>query len=387
MPHATAPARALTVFFSAITLSAAAFGGVYNDVVVFGDSLSDTGTSLFYTNAIPIVTPRPTPPTYANGRWTNGATVQYNNLNLAPSAANSIWHWSMADAVGATRAQNQYTGVPNRNNYAAGAAVTGGGQQSILGFTTSDNIGYQVNTSFLGSAPTMSSTTLYSIMGGGNDIRDAVRSGAANDAPTARAVGVSAATNIAGYITSLATRAQAQNVRITVVWPNVVPMQAIPDFANAYGGNLAWRQVADLASTSFRDEWTAQITALSAAFPNNLDLKGVNFWQFFTDLATNPGGLNMADPILAFNNFGGIGFNPQRNAAIPNGANPDTYAFWDQVHPTASIQALMGAYAATQIPAPATSIPFILILTACNRRRTQRALCASKGRTVLRTEC
>lgn len=359
----------------ALASSASLATAQWSSMVVFGDSLSDTGSSLHYTSNIPLVTTRPTGPSYATGRWTNGSNINYPGMQLATSQYNTIWHWELADRLGIARAQNVNTGTPNRNNYAAGAATTGAGRQSILGFTTSDNIGYQVNTMFLGANPTMSSSTLYTIMGGGNDIRDAVRGGTANSQATSAAAGRAAASNITTYITTLATRAQQQNVRISVAWPNAVPMQLIPDFADAYGGSAAWRTNADIASAAFRDQWASDIATLRTTFANNLDIYGVDLWSLFTGLnnGTIPGfeTFNRADPILDFNNFSGIGFSPSRNttARVPAGANPDTYLFWDRVHPTARIQAYMGEYMSTIVPLPGVVVTFAVSGLFASRRR------------------
>lgn len=379
----------------------------WTDMTVFGDSLSDTGSSLKYTtnisNALSVLgqtafDPRPQAPYYNPGRWTNGAGVNYSQLNLAPSAFNKIWHWELADRLGISRAIG-VNSIATGTNYACGGATTINTRDTITvptppglppgpTFPTVDNIGYQVNTMFGVTTATLSSKTLYAIWGGGNDIRNAILPGvlggvleppAVTTGPQATALGTAASANIRASINALATRAAATNVKISVVWPNVVPMQLIPDFANAYGGTAIQRGLALAASTAFRTAWAADIAALTAAFPNNLEIFGLDYYGFFIDInngalfPTNPALFNRTDPILNFNGFINPTFAPERNAltTVPAGASPDSYIFWDRVHPTARIHALMGEYARDRIPAPGT-VAF-LALGSCFAMRRRRA--------------
>jgi outer membrane lipase/esterase len=347
----------------------------FDKLIVFGDSLSDTGASLFYTKALGL--DRPIAPKYANGRWTNGTDVDYAALKLKASTSNSIWHWTLADKFGVDHAESFQAGTGNKLNFAAGGAVTGDGQQKQLGSPVSDNLGYQVKTEYLGNTPTFSDTTLYAIFGGGNDIRDAVRKNTTGDA--VKAVGKAAADNIADLIGRIAVVAKAKDKKVSVVWPDVVPMQLIPDFADAYGGKASWRDAAKDASEAFKAEWATKITALRTD-NTNLTLYDADLYQYF--LALNNGGIpgllgiNTTDPILKFNGFGSLVFNPARNSTtvVPENADPDKFLFWDQVHPTQFGQALIGEFVAKSIPEPTVCAVLMVALvplarTAARARR------------------
>lgn len=369
------------------TLSSLCLAGPFSQVVVFGDSLSDTGSTLAYTSTLNaasfgLVARRPVGPRYATGRWSNGVGVNYAANDLANSSQTLVWHERLADQLGAQRAISvNATGTPaNRNNFACGAATSGAGRVTqtvpLVGtFPLVDNMGHQVNTLFGAGSATMRSDTLYSFWGGANDIRNAIIDGVATTPQQAAAVGATASNNIRAYITSLATRAQQQNVQINVAWPNVVPLQFVPDFADAYGGTAASRTLAEAASLSFRTTWQADISSLQAAFPANLTIYPVDIYTWLTDVVQGgvlPQGTNVTDPILDFNGFSGIGFSPTRNttARVPSGANPDNYVFWDRIHPTAWMHERIGDYMATVIPAP--SVVGLLAcgtLLAARRRR------------------
>lgn len=368
------------------TLSSFCLAGPWSQMVVFGDSLSDTGSTLAYTTTLNaqtfgLVARRPIGPRYATGRWTNGNGVNYATLDIANSSSSLVWHERLADQLGATRAISvNATGTPaNRNNFACGAALSTGGQvtQSVPfvgNLPLIDNMGHQVTTLFGAGTATMRNDTLYSFWGGANDIRDAVNSGTVTTAQQAAAAGAAASGNIRSYIASLATRAQQQNVNISVAWPNVVPLQLVPDFADAYGGTAARRSLAEAGSLGFRDAWQADIAALQSAFPTSLTIYPVDIYTWLSGVVQGgvlPQGTNVTDPILDFGAFSGLGFNPTRNttARVPSGANPDNYVFWDRLHPTAWMHERIGDYMATVIPAPAGVFAFAAGALFASRRR------------------
>ncbi len=79
---------------------------------------------------------------------------------------------------------------------------------------------------------------------------------------------------------------------------------------------------------------------------------------------------NPATPILDFNGFNDVYFNPRKNENVGQGADPDLFMFWDKVHPTAKIHQLIGekAYALVWVPEPASIWLVITLSAACRRR-------------------
>src|SRR5205807_1785836 len=92
---------------------------LFNQFVIFGDSLSDTGNVLnrsfgFY----------PVAPNYSNGRFTNGT-------DTIPKTQNpyiGVWHEQLAGLLGVPVATRSLSGG---TNYAFGGAETGQGTQTI----------------------------------------------------------------------------------------------------------------------------------------------------------------------------------------------------------------------------------------------------------------
>ncbi|CAN5911210.1 hypothetical protein BH23PLA1_BH23PLA1_18560 [soil metagenome] len=143
--------RLLRSLATAALLIAAVTSPVRSELVVFGDSLSDTGNLFFATcgsdnPAGPFGPngPFPTPP-YFQGRHSNGPVfVEY-----------------LAEALGASAAP----GTTGGTNFAFGFAETGVG----LSTQGSPNVGAQIDM-FFGSGRTFSGSELVVLYAGANDI-------------------------------------------------------------------------------------------------------------------------------------------------------------------------------------------------------------------------
>lgn len=348
--------RHMTVSF-ALMLSAASGAATYNRIVVFGDSLSDTGNVLERTTAFRNrVTPRPAAPWYAEARWTNNS-ANSRAMGLTPSSAdyNGVWHEHLARIKGIPAATNSLGGGVTGRNYAYGGAVTGDG---LFGNDTVfqtvqlnlKNMGEQIR-EYRASplAPNQLENTLFVFWGGGNDIRDAGRAWR----PTREGITQAAeraVTNVQGHITTL-----LRDIHPTggygVLWLTVPPMGMIPDFARATDQT---KSALNSASALFSDMQASAVRGFQRDYPA-LDIMRLDVYDLFQDLVAGrldwrP--LDAANNIVQANSFSTMGFDVKRNNKVPKRANPDDYVFWDQVHPTSRVHALIGEYAARVVPAP-----------------------------------
>lgn len=221
-----AVAGAVIAVFAVPTRGQVGKGPKFDKIVVFGDSLSDTGNVLHTTKAAWVAADRPIAPWYDNGRWTNGSPLNgAKELKLADTKHQGVWHEVLAKClkIEAKHQTNAKNSLDGGTNYSYGGAVTAGGGDSYT-----KNIGYQVNTEFLGSKPAFSGTTLYTIWGGGNDLRNA-----AKDKKDLQQAAIDAVANLEVLVEVLAKESAKTKTNITVLWPNVPPMHKIPDFAGA----------------------------------------------------------------------------------------------------------------------------------------------------------
>jgi thermolabile hemolysin len=126
-------ALALVTFMTALTLSTQQFEPI-NQLVVFGDSLSDTGMVFRATNGL-----YPSDPPYFQGRYSNGR----------------VWIEYLADRLGLSASQI--------NNYACGGATSGSYSNGLIPGLLS-----QVQ-SFTQTHSSVNSTSLYVLWAGAND--------------------------------------------------------------------------------------------------------------------------------------------------------------------------------------------------------------------------
>ena len=261
----------------------------FSNLVVFGDSLSDTGNVFNATEGL-----IPPSPPYADGRFSNGDL-------LVDAVAKSL---ELPDIQPFLR---------GGSNYAFGGAQTGEGTSEfdLLGDLpeTFDipNIGQQVDLYL--SAQTPNETDLFYIYGGGNDFIDPLLRGEA--LPTPKAV----VSNITTQISELA-EAGAQ----AFVVPNLPLLGNIP----AVNGQPEAAAILNNATEEFNQLLDTELDAVAEELDVTIVEPDVN--TISTEIQNNPadfGLTNANDAVLDLTNLSLTG-------------NPEEFFFWDDIHPTAT---------------------------------------------------
>lgn len=322
--------------FLGISLSPAR-ANVISELVVFGDSLSDTGNLFDATGG---VFPPPLSG-YDNGRFSNGP----------------IWIEALADRLGiAVPIPNRFVGT----NYAWGGAETGFG----LSFQNTPNIGEQINAFLAGNTPM--SDQLLVIWGGSNDFNNAV-----GPLPNPSDL----VDNIAFHITTLANN----GIDLQFLIPNLPPLgQTVR--AQLLGQNVDpfIPIVLDLLSAQFNSLLATQLEVLKIDLGVTiieLDVFGLVQEIILDPLAfdfTNiteharlpnmPSILNVGIPCMPTQDCPRI---------VPN---PDEYVYFDDVHPTTAFHQILGARAFAAVPEPATIMLMGLGLASVGFARRKRRL-------------
>ncbi|HEY0757780.1 MAG TPA: Ig-like domain repeat protein [Acidisarcina sp.] len=285
---------------------AAAQGSPFTSIVIFGDSLSDTG-NVAHVTASDFAVRYPGPSfNYSDGRFTDGS-----DTSPAAKAYFGVWHEQLAKAFfGLTPTKNSLDGG---QNYAFGDATTQDGTTTVsytpaglpTVMITIDNMGQQV-TNYLASN-TVDPKALYVLWGGGDDLFNDPSQGNLVAAPA----------RIAALVTRLA---QAGAVNILV--PNLPPLGLTPAYSGL-GPTVAAQYNA--ASALF----DAQLKTDLAAAQANLTAGGVNIRLYQLDIFT------LFESVAASPATYGL-TNTSAMAQGTSSINPDTYLFWDDVHPTTS---------------------------------------------------
>jgi outer membrane lipase/esterase len=302
------PLVAVTAF-SLTALPASA--SIYDSLVVFGDSLSDNGNnaSVIGSNAGQTITGNTYVPSqpYGSGAYSNGP----------------VWASDAAAKLGVPLQPS----LPGGTDYAFGGATTG---PAGSGFPYS--LLTQAN-QYL-STHTASATALYVIAGGGNDARAALGQIAACAGlcagPTVATTATQYATNVGAIVDAL----QASGAKHIVVW-NTPNLGLAPAVAAAGATGLG---------TFLAGSMNAALAARLLGEP------GVTTFDIFglgTSIALNPGA------------YGFTNVTDACGAII--GANCNTYAYWDGIHPTAAAhEVIADAFLAVAVPEPSTWVLMFL---------------------------
>lgn len=299
--------------------SGAAWALPYSSMVVFGDSLADSGNNalLFGGAQTPVPLAGPEIPTYpyASGRYSNGP----------------VWTEYLADRLGLAATPSLAGG----SNFAFGGARTGSagpGQTPGL----SDQLGMFMQ----GTQGVASASALYVIEGGGNDARDVMAAVLMGMDPTAL---------IAAYVSNVSHMIgtlHAAGAEHFLVW-NTPNIGLIP-FIRSLG------PVAAGAGSYYSGLMNAALAeALALLSPDVTD------------------GLHLFDAYGALNRIaaapGAYGFNNVTDACgATQGCFDDPtvaggYLFWDGIHPTTAAHAEMARQSLALLPEPGS---ILLVLMA-----------------------
>jgi outer membrane lipase/esterase len=312
--------------FSLAPLPASA--AIYDQLVVFGDSLSDSGNNTIAIGSNPgqVVTGNTYVPsqTYASGVYSNGP----------------VWATDAAAKLGVPLAPSLAGGT----NYAYGGATTGpAGNGFPFSLLTQAN-------QYL-AANTVSANALYVIAGGGNDARAALNTiaGCAGVClgPTVAQTALQYAANVGAIVDAL----QAGGAQHIIVWntPNLGLAPAV-----AAGG-------ASGLGTFLADSMNQ---ALNAQLAGETGVTMFDIFGLGTSIALDPGA------------YGFTNVTDACGAVI--GANCATYAYWDGIHPTAAAhEVIADAFVVAAVPETSTWIMmiagFAFVGFAAYRRRRQPA--------------
>jgi outer membrane lipase/esterase len=272
-------------------LTVAAVGGIasaasaqsYSRLVVFGDSLSDNGNLFAATGGA-----SPTSPPYFQGRFSNGPVfTELLGFNVGRSAAGASVTGSINYAYGGARTDS--------------SAFPPGMRNQLLAYT--------------GGGGTFRSTDLVSILGGANNIFQGLPAAGASPNPTGAITPVvnAAAADMTFLVNSIAAAGAG-----TILVGNIPSLGNAPQFRGTAAAPLA-----EFAGTSFNSALLSGLMTTAAARPGtNIIL--FDIFKVGAALTANPSAFGLTNVTDAC-------FNGVTVCATPN-----TYLFWDGVHPTAA---------------------------------------------------
>ena len=338
MPSRIRALRVGVLCAALLTPAIAVAGPSFDNVFVFGDSLSDTGNLAEIQAVMQNKTAGPganfpNPPFFHDSITNGPVAVELLAEHFGTRADPSLFATGFADV-------KQLGLTPGTNFAVAGATSTNRGQgidlpQQIGAFTA--HVG--------GHADPKS---LYVVFIGGNDVRTAAKAGSTAFVTS----GVAAETS--------GVQALINDGAKHLLVVNVGNVGGIPEFAEQDPAHAA----AATADSLLYDLLLAQgVTGLLGANPG-ADITLFDFYDFSAAVAAHASDLgitNTTDPCLKAN------FTPNANCVDPVTQHIlfDKFLFWDNIHPTAEVQAawsegLIAAVESNAVPGPNTVVLLII---------------------------
>jgi phospholipase/lecithinase/hemolysin len=290
--------KAMTVILLALQAHAVQ-AGQFNQIVAFGDSLTDVGNVYLSTNGT-----FPAAPPYAPGRYTDGP----------------VWVEQLASGLGLPALQPALAGG---TDFAFGGAET----HSASGLSTlgTPNLDTQIGL-YLNAASSFTSRQLIVLWGGANDF---LQAGQTNPSVPV--------TNLGQEITTI-----AQHGGQYFLVPNLPPLGDTPD---VMAKGPAAVSALNALSLQFNSLLAAEEAMLSRTL--GITIYSLDVAALFNQVVQNPSAFGLT------NVTGQAVANGPGNEGLPGpvAANPDQYFFWDGVHPTETIHRLLGNAALAQVDA------------------------------------
>jgi phospholipase/lecithinase/hemolysin len=303
---------------------------LYSEMIVFGDSLSDTGNVHTASTAQGLI-PDPPPP-YFDGRLSNGP----------------IWVDRLAERLGIASPSPSLVGG---TNYAYAGAKTGTEPRNRTSLVTREvlpiqNIGTQINT-YLGANPAgFRNDQLVVLWGGGNDLVEA-----------------RTAADIQQAVDNLEAELMVLNANGAgdVLVPNQPDQSDAPIFNQTQGPAA---QMAELNGL-FNTQLDAMLDDLDENPDLNITIHRFDAFSLIKDVIADPsefGLSNVTDAALDL-----ALFTPPFAQPYPVVDDPENYLFWDYIHPTTVGHQIIGDAAfnalaenSTQVPEP-PSVALVII--------------------------
>jgi uncharacterized protein (TIGR03437 family) len=273
----------------------------FTQFVVFGDSLSDNGNLYIGTSLLGV--PTPAPPMYATGEYTDGT-------NSVPSTTGPLGLWieQLAPKVNLPIPQPYPKGG---TNYAVASALTGTNPAFSPTIPSVPWMTDQLNI-FLKATPNPPVNALYTFWGGANDLL------------TGGVSPATAASNVQGNIDTLAKLGAKY-----FLWVNLPPLGEIPESIGT-----SKRSALDAAAMAYNQAVTSGIAQLKTAHPG-ITIVTFDTYSLFVSIEQNPA-------LYGFTNI----TSPAQGVTT---VNPNTYLFWDMLHPTTAGDAFLASSAFSAI--------------------------------------
>jgi phospholipase/lecithinase/hemolysin len=273
--------------------TSAAMALPFQQMIVFGDSLSDTGNDFIGTSGL-----IPPPGAYGNGRFTDGTD------SLPSTSIQGVWHEQLSAKLGLPAAGPSLAGG---TDFAFGGAETG--VSSTYFGQTVPGLASQLQF-FLNGKTSVPSNALYVFWGGGNNLLNA---------DSASAVQAAAPQAISDLATEIGTLASVGAKYF--LWVDLPPLDKTPA-----GMNSPLSSALQAGSVDFNAQFAAAVPALESKYAG-ISITPVDVYGLYLNILSNPSSYGLSN----------VTDTAQGNLL----ADPDKYLFWDGNHPTTAGHALV----------------------------------------------
>lgn len=305
----------------------------YTKIVVFGDSLSDTGNDFVLFSEVgfpfpaPYVLPPPNPPyilNYTLAHFTDGS-------DTTPQAINYHGNWIEQLAAVLPAHPSVTAWRFGGTNYAHGYGNTFNGTTTFNLFDSItvdvDNVGMQID-DYLATHPKIDDHTLFVVWAGANNLTEAALAG------SPPSVIVDGAIAQVGNVQRLIAAGGTQFLVLNL--PN---LGAVPRFNSSPTDAAAFKQASILFNATL-DTGVSLLPLFNLG--RHLTIQKLDVFSLINKIIAHPG------------NYGFVDVTDESQGAP---VDPDTYLFWDDLHPTTRGHNLLSQAALQEIEPRGCLVP------------------------------